>query len=163
MSKFKKGDVVICTDNQDGGNYLTGGLTYDVLAKEYEGQISVLNDDGWVSYYSESDFKLSEKDSSISENVELGDAYKVFKAHADGCIEDMVNHPNHYTNSPAKCSDCGKGIECIDVTRHFSFNLGNAMKYIWRCDLKKDAIEDLKKAVFYLNDEIALREKNLEK
>ena len=64
---------------------------------------------------------------------------------------DMVNNPSHYTSHPS-------GIECIDVTRHFSFNLGNAMKYIWRCDLKKDAIEDLKKAVFYLNDEIKLRE-----
>lgn len=67
---------------------------------------------------------------------------------------DMVNNPSHYTSHPS-------GIECIDVTRHFSFNLGNAMKYIWRCDLKKDAIEDLKKAVFYLNDEIKLRESKL--
>lgn len=64
---------------------------------------------------------------------------------------DMVNNPSHYTSHPS-------GIECIDVTRHMSFNLGNATKYIWRCDLKKDAIEDLKKAVFYLNDEIKLRE-----
>lgn len=65
---------------------------------------------------------------------------------------DMVNNPKHYTSHPS-------GIECIEITRHMSFNLGNATKYIWRCDLKKDAIEDLKKAVFYLNDEIALREK----
>lgn len=52
---------------------------------------------------------------------------------------DMVNHPPHYKGHPS-------GIECIDITRHMGFNLGNAMKYIWRCDLKKDAIEDLKKA-----------------
>jgi hypothetical protein len=39
------------------------------------------------------------------------------------------------------------------------FNLGNVFKYVWRCDLKKDAIEDLKKAAFYLQDEINLREK----
>jgi len=37
------------------------------------------------------------------------------------------------------------------------FNLGNAMKYIWRCDLKKNAVEDLRKAVFCINDEIARR------
>jgi hypothetical protein len=67
-------------------------------------------------------------------------------------IKDLVNNPPHYTNHPS-------GIECIDITRHMSFNLGNAIKYIWRCDLKKDAIEDLEKAVFYLNDEIKLRKK----
>jgi hypothetical protein len=37
------------------------------------------------------------------------------------------------------------------------FNLGNAIKYIWRCDLKKDAIEDLKKAVWYIEREIEKR------
>lgn len=64
--------------------------------------------------------------------------------------EDAVNNPKHYTSHPS-------GVECLDVTRHMSFNLGNATKYIWRCDLKKDAIEDLRKAIFYLNDEINLR------
>ena len=49
--------------------------------------------------------------------------------------EDPVNHPKHYTNHPS-------GIECIQITEHMGFNLGNALKYIWRCDLKKDAIED---------------------
>lgn len=68
-------------------------------------------------------------------------------------LPDMVNNPSHYTSHPS-------GIECIEITRFMSFNLGNALKYIWRCDLKKDAIEDLKKAIFYLNDEIALREKS---
>ncbi len=66
---------------------------------------------------------------------------------------DLVNHPPHYTNHPS-------GVECIQITRHMGYNLGNAMKYIWRCDLKKDAIEDLQKAIFYLQDEIYLREKN---
>jgi hypothetical protein len=37
------------------------------------------------------------------------------------------------------------------------FNLGNAIKYIWRCGLKKDAIEDLKKAVWYVEREIKKR------
>ena len=63
---------------------------------------------------------------------------------------DSVNNPSHYTSHPS-------GIECLDITRHMSFNLGNAVKYIWRCDLKKDAVEDLEKAVFYLNDEIEKR------
>lgn len=64
---------------------------------------------------------------------------------------DPVNHPKHYTDHPS-------GIECIQITEHMGFNLGNAVKYIWRCDLKKDAIEDLKKAVWYVQREIAKRE-----
>ena len=48
-------------------------------------------------------------------------------------------------------------MECIQITEHMGFNLGNALKYIWRCDLKADAVEDLKKAVWYLEREIAKR------
>lgn len=63
---------------------------------------------------------------------------------------DPVNHPKHYTNHPS-------GIECIQVTRHMGFNLGNAIKYIWRADEKNDAIEDLRKAKWYIEDEIKKR------
>tara|TARA_R100001244_G_scaffold126872_1_gene97308 strand:- start:330 stop:656 length:327 start_codon:yes stop_codon:yes gene_type:complete len=66
--------------------------------------------------------------------------------------EDVVNHPSHYTQHPS-------GVECIQITEHMGFNLGNALKYIWRADLKNDAIEDMKKAVFYLNREIEKRTK----
>jgi len=65
-------------------------------------------------------------------------------------MNDPVNRPRHYTEHPS-------GIECIQVTEHMGFNLGNAVKYIWRCDLKKDAIEDLKKAVWYVEREIEKR------
>jgi hypothetical protein len=63
---------------------------------------------------------------------------------------DPVNRPKHYTNHPS-------GIECIQITEHMGFNLGNALKYIWRCDLKQDAVGDLKKAVWYINREIEKR------
>lgn len=69
---------------------------------------------------------------------------------------DPVSHPRHYTSHPS-------GLECIQVTRHMSFNLGNALKYIWRCDLKKDAIEDLEKAKWYLDDEIKMRKEKQQK
>lgn len=62
---------------------------------------------------------------------------------------DPVNHPKHYTSHPS-------GIECIEITRHMSFNLGNALKYIWRAD-HKNGIEDLQKAVWYIQDEIERR------
>lgn len=64
---------------------------------------------------------------------------------------DPVNHPKHYTDHPS-------GIECIEVTEHMNFCLGNAVKYIWRADLKHDAIEDLRKARWYLDREIERRE-----
>jgi len=64
--------------------------------------------------------------------------------------EDVVNHPKHYTNHPS-------GIECIQVTEHMGFNLGNAVKYIWRADLKGKAIEDLEKARWYIDREIQKR------
>lgn len=68
---------------------------------------------------------------------------------------DQINHPKHYTSDPS-------GIECIDVTRHRNFNIGNAIKYLWRAGLKEDKdrklidkqVEDLNKAVWYLVDEI---------
>jgi hypothetical protein len=66
---------------------------------------------------------------------------------------DTVNHPTHYTEHPS-------GVECIQITEHMGFNLGNAFKYIWRCDLKRDAVEDLRKAVWYVEREIALRERS---
>lgn len=72
---------------------------------------------------------------------------------------DNVNHPPHYNNSPAKC-ECGRRIECIDVTRHMAFNIGNAVKYLWRCELKGNTLEDLKKAAWYIQDEISKREKS---
>lgn len=58
-----------------------------------------------------------------------------------------VNHPPHYTSHPS-------GIECIQITRHMTFNLGNAIKYIWRAGAKEDRITDLEKAKWYINDEI---------
>lgn len=68
---------------------------------------------------------------------------------------DQINHPKHYTSDPS-------GIECIDVTRYRNFNVGNAIKYLWRAGLKEDKdrklidkqVEDLNKAVWYLVDEI---------
>jgi hypothetical protein len=61
---------------------------------------------------------------------------------------DNINNPTHYTAHPS-------GIECIQITEHMPFNLGNAIKYIWRADLKHNAhLEDLKKAQWYLAREI---------
>jgi hypothetical protein len=66
-------------------------------------------------------------------------------------MSDNVNHPKHYTSHPS-------GIECIQITRHMSFNIGNAVKYLWRADEKGNALEDLQKARWYIDDEIKRRE-----
>jgi hypothetical protein len=63
---------------------------------------------------------------------------------------DPVNAPKHYLSHPS-------GVECIEVTRHMNFNLGNVVKYLWRADEKGVALQDLEKAAWYLNDEIKRR------
>ena len=68
---------------------------------------------------------------------------------------DSVNHPHYYNSHPS-------GVECIDIVRHYNFNVGNVIKYLWRHGLKHEqgmddrvkALEDLRKARFYLDDEI---------
>lgn len=69
---------------------------------------------------------------------------------------DMVNHPPHYNQ---------KGIECIDAIQAatdigFEYYLqGNIMKYLWRYRYK-DGSQDLKKALWYLNKLIEIRDAN---
>lgn len=68
---------------------------------------------------------------------------------------DSVNHPAHYNSHPS-------GIECIEIARHHNFNIGNAIKYLWRAGLKSEEgmedtdkqVEDLNKAIWYIQDEI---------
>ena len=64
-------------------------------------------------------------------------------------MTDLVNHPPHYGSHPS-------GVECITITEHYNFNVGNAIKYLWRAGLKDgvDPVEDLKKAAWYVNREI---------
>ena len=69
--------------------------------------------------------------------------------------KDNINHPSHYTSHPS-------GIECIDIAEHHDFCIGNAIKYLWRAGLKSEdgiskkekQIEDLKKAIWYIKQEI---------
>jgi hypothetical protein len=63
--------------------------------------------------------------------------------------KDNVNHPIHYNCHPS-------GIECIEITRHCNFNIGSAIKYLWRQGLKEgnSSVQDLRKAIWYIQDEI---------
>lgn len=79
------------------------------------------------------------------------------KAPEDTQKEEKVLHPKHYTWLKEKC-----GVEVIDITRHFNFDIGNALKYLFRAGhkdeegytTKEKQLEDLRKAIFYINDEI---------
>lgn len=66
-------------------------------------------------------------------------------------MTDVVNHPSHYADG------WSNGAEVIDITENLNFNRGNAVKYIARAGKKDPAkeLEDLQKAEFYLNREIA--------
>ena len=74
---------------------------------------------------------------------------------------DPVHKPSHYCSHPS-------GIECIEITQHMSFTIGNAIKYLWRAGLKKDegieqskkTIQDLEKAIWYIYKEIERLEEN---
>jgi hypothetical protein len=67
-------------------------------------------------------------------------------------VSENIN-PKHYKSHPS-------GIECIEVTRYMNFNLGNAIKYIWRAGLKDDVVQELEKAKWYIEDEIKKRKGN---
>lgn len=69
---------------------------------------------------------------------------------------DPVNHPDHYTSHPS-------GAECIEIAEWFPFNLGNAIKYIWRNGKKGNQLEDLKKARWYLDREILRLENDIDR
>lgn len=62
---------------------------------------------------------------------------------------DKIHKAEHYNSHPS-------GIECIYIVRHHNFNIGNALKYLWRQGLKEGntSVDDLNKAVFYILDEI---------
>lgn len=82
-----------------------------------------------------------------------GEPYVQQLTRADEAVSNI--NPAHYRSDPS-------GVECIDVVRHRNFNVGNAIKYLWRAGLKAHPgqeqrdkeIEDLKKARWYIADEI---------
>lgn len=65
-------------------------------------------------------------------------------------LDDEVDHPRHYNVSPS-------GVECITVVEYMNFNVGCAMKYLWRAGEKPgvDVVTDLRKAIWYIKREIA--------
>lgn len=75
--------------------------------------------------------------------------YTWYQALEEKPMADQVNHPSHYTSHPS-------GVECIQIIRHMTFNVGAAMKYLWRNGLKdgNPQVQDLEKAIWHIKDEI---------
>ena len=73
-----------------------------------------------------------------------------YKIKLDNMVESDDVNPSHYRQHPS-------GVECIEITEHMNFCLGNAIKYIFRADFKGEDITDLKKAIWYLEREISRR------
>lgn len=140
MSEFNKGDLVTITDTRYGSDT-------DQLQPGQKAEVIELPDfDG--------DYEVKYRNNVGDMEVQYvhEDTVVAFVDEVDQAIEevaDMVNHPPHYVAHPS-------GVECIQITEHMGFTLGNAMKYIWRADLK-NGVEDLKKAVWYIEREIAKR------
>lgn len=110
----------------------------------------VYADDDCVTLYGKSRY-------SICSTVDFLKFWKPYEAPNDKVIGDNVNHPSHYTWLKEKA-----GIEVIDITRWLPADISNAVKYLLRQGHKHEegmsdnqkAIEDCKKAIWYINDYI---------
>ena len=135
-----------------GKSYLTLGNKKVKIIKQEMNWTYTYDGDNWIKYIidgREVFFSPGKLFDMTSENNLIAPLDE------DGHIKtakEKVNHPDHYNKHPS-------GVECITITEHMGFNLGNAIKYIWRADLKNDAMEDLKKAAWYIDREIKRREK----
>ena len=61
---------------------------------------------------------------------------------------DAIN-PNHYKSHPS-------GIQCIEISKHLSGCLAQAFQYVWRCGKKDDPIQELKKALWFIDAELSI-------
>ena len=136
-------------------NYIRIGQLYQHIPTGIIGR-AVLADNNHVTFKEDATSYYSH--CSIKDFKKYWRPYEVPNVKAP---DDKVNHPSHYTWLKDLC-----GIEVIDITRHMDFNLGNSIKYILRSGHKKEegytdkqkTIEDLKKAIWYIEDEIKLLE-----
>ena len=149
-----KGETYICTNS-----FYMEGETYRPIyrkGKIYKSDV----DNSLVDECNETHYWLSGRDMKLFEKH-----FRLCPLPIKDSSDDRVNHPSHYTWLKDLC-----GIEVIDITRHMNFNLGNVIKYVLRSGHKSEQgmsdkqkqIEDLKKARFYIDDEIRRLENDKE-
>lgn len=117
-------------------------------------------------YVSDYDGCITDEDEDTQHRWPEHELSEYFVKVDDNKKENKVEHPSHYTWLKDKC-----GIEVIDITRHLDFDKGNAVKYILRSGYKEEQgytakqkeIEDIKKAIWYLNDKLKMLENGISK
>ena len=150
-----------------GLNKFTEGSLYRIISKDFEESrgytYGIINDAGLLDYFSQENFEEDFTDKDIPDVITYF-SNAGLSTFTSFDIMDNVNHPSHYTWLKDLC-----GVEPIDICKHLDFDLGNALKYILRAGHKKDSsmtdvektIEDLKKAIFYINDKIEMLENEI--
>lgn len=97
----------------------------------------------WSDYYWSDNVKSSEPTYKDIKNYVTTYGKLVWKRNVD-TLTDTVHHPKHYTSD-----DCG--VEAIEVTSLLPACISNAVKYVWRCGKKDEDLQELKKALWYIN------------
>lgn len=118
----------------------------DILEKNYK---ESLKEDEEIAYQKElEEWELLANDGLTDEEIE--DSRERTQAIVDMFYNsdnyDNVGYPKHYNSYP--------GIEVIQLTEHMNFCRGNVVKYVARAEFKGEELEDLKKALWYLQREI---------
>ena len=161
---FEENSIVRCIAK--GLNKFTEGNAYRIISKDFEHskgyEYGIVNDAGLIDYFDEEMIKENFTDKNVPDTITYASYFSSIDEETK--IKDNVNHPSHYTWLKDLC-----GVEPIDICKHLDFDLGNALKYILRAGHKKDnsmtdvekAIEDLKKAIFYINDKIEMLENEI--
>lgn len=146
--KIKKGDIFQCIKDV---------VMADGVIDYKKGSFYTSDCDGCITDEQHTKGRYWDVDDNPSEYFIKVDSINDFN---DDKYNDNVNHPKHYTSHPS-------GVECIEITKHYDFCIGNAIKYLWRAGLKSEQgyssdekqIEDLKKAVWYIQEKIKMLEK----
>jgi hypothetical protein len=161
---FEENSIVRCITNTL--NKFTKGNAYRIISKDFEHSkgysYGIVNDAGLIDYISQEEVEHCFTNKDVPDKITYASYFSSIDEEAK--IKDNVNHPSHYTWLKDLC-----GIEPIDICKHLDFDLGNALKYILRAGHKKDSsmtdwektIEDLKKAIFYINDKIEMLENEI--
>lgn len=155
---FNENSIVRC--KTDKLSKFTKGNLYRIISKDFEhsrGYIyGIVDGAGIIEYLTEETVEENFTDKNVPDKITYFSSVD-----EESKIKDNVNHPSHYTWLKDLC-----GVEPIDICKHLDFDLGSALKYILRAGHKKDismtegekTIEDLKKAIFYINDKIEMLE-----
>ena len=129
MREIKIGDKYLC-DNEDWSNFTKGNI-YEVVEKK-SNVTCFIDDNSQLYYVHKDDLQTDFKDLQLANDIKVN--YEIV--------------PSYYDNK--------QGYDVIDISKHYNlnFNRGNILKYVIRAGKKDNELQDLKKALDYLQREI---------